>query len=160
MRKTKSITLKDDGQELNFFIKQMSALETERWGVRLLKVLAKGDLDVPDLNDISSFSGLLLGDGLGKMIRAFGEADLGELYELLDDLLACCHHVSGPNSMTRLTPELTDSIISNVKTLFRLRQEAFMLNLGFIFPEGTEEGAPLSGPQALLDLRRNARPNA
>ena len=131
MRKTKTIVLQEDGRELQFMIKQMSASQLEAWLIRAILLLSKSGAEVPEGTDLQAAGAYLAKRGLS----ALGDVNYEQVKPLLDDLLACCHHVTGANSTTQLSPTVVDSIIGDVKTLFTLRKEALMLNLGFLGPE-------------------------
>ena len=145
MRQTKHITLYEDGQELRFFIKQMPATELERWCIRAMGLLARGGFELPGTDDMSGLSEILRDQGTKGLLRILGHLDFEDIAPLLDALLGCCHHISGPNSMTQLTPDIVDGIISEMPNLRALRLEALSLNLGFSKPEGKDAGASRAG---------------
>ncbi len=159
MRKTKNITLLEDGQELKFLIKQMSAMQLLRWSMQLAGLLGKSGLDVSGIkpNDPRIIAEALNNHSQADVLQALGRLDLDDVQPLIDALLACCSHITGPNSLTRLDADLVDSIIGNPNTLTTLLGEAAMLNLGFWLPEGKLEdlGASLSGSPAGEVLRFN-----
>ena len=147
MRKQKNITIIDDGQELRFVIKQMPASELEIWCLRLAGLFARGNLGMPMADGATAIGEMLREKGLAGLLETVGRFDVEELRPLLDGLLGCCRYVAEPNSLTRLTPQIVDGIVSDVRSLFLLRKEALELNLGFLLPEGTAPGGGLSGPQ-------------
>ena len=146
-RKEINITLQDGERSLNFKVKQMSATQLESWIIRAILALGKGGVDVPQGADIRAAGEYLSRHGLA----ALGRLDYEQVKPLLDELLTCCWHVTGQNSMTQLIPEVVDGILEDVCTLFKLRLEAIKLNLGFLGPEaakhsGSPENQP-GGPQ-------------
>lgn len=132
MRKTKNVTIMEDGQEIKFHIKQMSATQLESWIIRALLLAGGSGLAVPEGADIQAAGAYLAGRGFG----ALGGLEYSKIEPLMNDLLACCYHITGDNSMTQLNPGVVDGIIGDVRTLFELRKEALALNLGFLGPEG------------------------
>lgn len=137
MRKTKNITLFEDGRELKFLIKQMSAMNLARWCAHLTFALSRGGLALPGGEDPAVAAQTLKAHGLGGLLRALGGLDVDEMQPLMDELLACCYHLSEPGSMTQLTPGIVDSIISELPTLMKLAAASLELNLDFIVPEGS-----------------------
>ena len=159
MRKTKNITLMEDGQELKFLIKQMSAMQLLRWTMQLAGLLGKSGLEVPGAkpNDPRIIAEALNTHGQAGILAALGRLGPDDIQPLIDGLLACCRHVTGPNSLTRLDAALVDSIIGNPHTLTALLREAAMMILDFWMAEGILEdlGASLSGSPAGEVLRFN-----
>ena len=144
MRKTKNITLIEDGRELRFQIKQMSAMDLARWCGRALCLLTGPGLDGGRGQDPADFAALLEKHGKPGALRALMGLDMDKVQPLIDDLLACCHHINGPNSLTQLTPDLLDGIISDLRTLMRLLAEALAVNLDFFNPEGEQKAGHMT----------------
>ena len=159
MRKIKNITLIEDGRELRFQIKQMSAMELARWCGQALCLLTGPGLAPSGGEDPADFAALLEKHGKSGALRALMGLDMDKVQPLIDGLLACCSHISGPNSLTRLTPDILDGIISDLGTLMRLLAEALAVNLDFFNPEGDQTASPAaaspSGSQAPETLRFN-----
>lgn len=142
MRKEKIVYIVDDGNELVFKIKQMSAIKQERWINRVL-ILAAG------ANVLSGvLSGLKLNklqNGLknltiDKMVSILGGIDYDKVEPLYNELLECCYHVPDKGNLnftTQLNADNADSIIGDVKTLYKLRMEALKINFGF-FSNGVQ----------------------
>ena len=142
MRKEKIVYIVDDGNELVFKVKQMSAIKQERWINRVL-ILASG------ANVLSGvLSGLKLNklqNGLknltiDKMVSILGGIDYDKVEPLYNELLECCYHVPDKGNLnftTQLNADNADSIIGDVKTLYKLRMEALKINFGF-FSNGVQ----------------------
>lgn len=142
MRKEKIVYIVDDGNELVFKVKQMSAIKQERWINRVL-ILAAG------ANVLSGvLSGLKLNklqNGLknltiDKMVSILGGIDYDKVEPLYNELLECCYHVPDKGNLnftTQLNADNADSIIGDVKTLYKLRMEALKINFGF-FSNGVQ----------------------
>lgn len=139
MRKTKNVTIIEDGQELRFLVKQMPATALSRWTTQAMLLLSRLGVDA-SRNDPVGAAQVLRERGDGKLLCGLAGLSVDDLEPLQNDLLACCYHISGPNSMTRLTPDIVDSIVSDMCTLFKLENEALELNLGFMLPEGGLSG--------------------
>ena len=149
MRQTKHVTYLEDGQELRFHIEQMSAMELIRWCAKLTALLSRSGLDAPAGGDPLDVAKMLHTREKSALLNFLTQLGSDEALELFNDLLACCHHISAPNSMTQLSPELVDGIISDPRTLLKLQGEALMLNLGFMLPEGAAKDL-LANPSGFL----------
>lgn len=141
MRKEKRITVDDRGRELTFKVKEMSALQLERWIVKAGLLLAgSGILDSTlaskDAGDVMSKAGQVISE---EGLSALTKLDFDKAEPLLDDLLACCYHIVEGGVETRLTPGIVDGIIEDVRTLFTLRKEALALNFSFFTVAGQSD---------------------
>ena len=142
MRKEKIVTIMDDGNELMFKIKQMSAIKQERWINRVL-IIAAGANVLTGL--FSNFNLTKIAQGLKnfdleKFIDIFSKLDYEKVEPLYNELLECCYHIPDKRNMEFSTPlnaQNADSIISEAKTLYKLRLEALKLNFSF-FSKGVK----------------------
>ena len=161
MRKTKNITLIEDGEELKFLVKQMSAMQLIRWTMKLTGLIGKAGLGVPQAkdNDPAALTDALNAHGVKDVLAGLGRLEPDDVQPLIDGLLACCHHINGPNSLTQLTPDLLDGIINDPRTLTALLRESALLNLGFWLPvrDMADLRANLSGSPAGETLHVNLR---
>ena len=137
-RKEITVYIQDRDQLLTFKIKEMPATKLESWIIRALLLVAGSGSPVPDGSDIKKAGAFLAEKGLS----ALGAVDFEKARPLLDDLLGCCS-VMLDKLEKRLTPDIVDDHIQDVKTLFTLRKEAIKLNLGFLRPE---EESPSGSP--------------
>ena len=176
MRKSKTVIFTENGQELKFLIKQMPAMQLARWcgkGLCLLFNSRGGASGAFAASDGPAAPRAGAPEELAAQIQRYGNfhtlacamtMDMSNIQPLVDEMLTCCYHLSGPNSMTQLTPGVTDGIIGEVPTLLKLLTEAVALNLDFIWPEGTtmEEttSADPSGSQNAEVLHFNMRTEA
>lgn len=129
-RKEITIDLIDRDQPLTFKIKEMPATKLESWIIRALLLVAGAGMNVPDGTDIKAAGAYLAEKGLS----ALGTVDFEKARPLLDELMGCCSIIINKLEK-RLTPEIIDDHVQDVKTLFTLRKEAIKLNLGFLKPE-------------------------
>lgn len=135
MRKSVEITIAEDGAPVVFRIQQWAATEKESWILRAVLALAGSAGSNIDL-DLSG------GVGADALMRELGKRGLGIFaglkYEtvkpLMDDLLSCCYHKVGAAEI-RCTPENIDGVITDVKSLFKLRAEAFKVNFPDFFTQ-------------------------
>lgn len=142
MRKEIIVNITDDGNELTFKIRQMSAIKQERWINKVL-ILAAGANVLSGM--FSSFKLTKLESGLkdmnvDKMVDMLGKIDYDKVEPLYNELLECCYHVPDKGNLnftTQLNATNADSIIGEVKTLYKLRMEALKLNFNF-FSNGAQ----------------------
>lgn len=139
MRKEKIVEIMDDGNLLTFKIKQMSAIKQERWMNKVL-ILASGTLSEKSnvisglFSNINKISSSFKNMDFSKFMEMFGKLDYDKVEPLYNELLECCSHVPDSNNTNFATPlnaNNADSIISDVKTLYKLRFEALKLNFSF-----------------------------
>ncbi len=130
MRKEKIITIQDRDQELTFKIKEMPAMQLERWLLGAISALASGDMEFPVTEDRAEIAGYIL----SNIPRAIASLDIDKAYPLLNEMLGCCYRTIDRVD-EQCNPNTVDAYIMNVQTLFTLRMEAIKLNLGFLFPE-------------------------
>ncbi|MBD5417373.1 MAG: hypothetical protein HDR50_06885 [Desulfovibrio sp.] len=157
MRKEKKITVNDRGRELAFTVREMPATKLESFIVRAGLLLAASGLadgllggahgegqeaEAPDVAHVMEAAGRMLGQDKGAgLIRALGALDYDKARPLLNDLLGCC---TLEGSVAPLSEETADAVIEDVRTLFTLRKEALVLNLGFFAlagQSGSQESA-------------------
>lgn len=136
MRKEIIVNLTDDGNELTFKIKQMSAIKQERWINKVL-ILAAGSNVLSGMFSSFKLSGLsnqLKNMDIDKFLDMFGKLDYKKIEPLYNELLECCSYVPDKNNLnftTALNADNADSIIGDVQTLYKLRLEALKINFNF-----------------------------
>lgn len=136
MRKEIIVNLTDDGNELTFKIKQMSAIKQERWINKVL-ILAAGSNVLSGMFSSFKLSGLsnqLKNMDIDKFLDMFGKMDYEKIEPLYNELLECCSYVPDKNNLnftTALNADNADSIIGDVQTLYKLRLEALKINFNF-----------------------------
>lgn len=136
MRKEKIIEIMDDGNLLTFKIKQMSAIKQERWINKVLILAAGANVlsSVFSGFNINKISNSFKDMNLNKFMEMFGKLDYEKVEPLYEELLECCSHIPDKNNVNFATPlnsNNADSIISDFKTLYKLRFEALKLNFSF-----------------------------
>lgn len=146
------ITLNDNGHDLTFNIKKMSATQLERWMLRASILLAKG-ADI-DISDISGAKDLIMS---GKILKVLGGLNYEEAAPLLEDLLQCCSRISG-GVLAQCTSDTVDDYIKDVRTLFRLRLEVLKLNFGF-FTEMAAENLLDTQPSKVVKIPKANKEN-
>ncbi len=139
MRKEIDITITSEGRDKGkvFHIKEKSAVEAERWALRVLRGIAKSGADLPMLDPESLQNGgmqMLFMIGLQAAISLeFEESEI-----LMDEMLQCVSVKPSPNIERPLLPE---DDIEEVSTLIWLRKEVLDLHMGFSKSDGQSTSA-------------------
>lgn len=147
MRKEIKIHLIDEGRDLLFSIKQMPALQLERFINRAVILLARSagkNVDGVSANAITNLQAFLKlsqienngeeSDFSAKLIQLIGQLDYDAVEPLYNELLSCCRLIPDESNqlMTlELTPTIIEANIENPITLYKLRIEAVKVNFSF-----------------------------
>lgn len=135
MRKTKTISMLDDGKEILFKIKQMPATKAERFTNRVLALLAgtAQGVDIQGLQDIGKGEQ----GGLQEVVSLLSKLDYDKVEPLYNELIECVEHIpdaGNHNFSVPCTQETIDSVISDFRNLYKLRFEVLKLNYSFLAP--------------------------
>lgn len=128
--KTRKITI-ETGRDAGttFLITEMPIVKADKWASRALLALAGGIDHIP-----SASEGML---GLARVtLAAFKQIPEEKALPLLDELLDCVEIVM-ENGATRPV-DLAIGDVSDLTTLWKLRQEAFSLHIDFLGSELTQ----------------------
>lgn len=137
MRKTKVVIITEgDDAGKTFLITRMSAWDQELWAMRAILAMGKAGITVPDGAADAGLAGLMA-IGFSSLIRL----EYDDAQQLLAELNACIAFVPDVTKVDHAGKPLTrpvdfgspasDGDVSDVKTLFTLRQEVAELHLGF-----------------------------
>ena len=164
----KTLTLVDNGNELTFRLRRMSATATERWilraGLALFKTGLVDEMSAPvqgmDAQGILS-TGLSAVKKQGFSL--LGRLDPDTVLELSYELLKPCYQVVR-NELKPLSKDTINAVVSDFRTILTLKKEAFLLNFGFFFDashsdsETSEpvEDAPTRGRKRSISPRSSA----
>ena len=139
MRKEKIITIskgRDAGKR--FKIREMGAVKIEKWATKALWLLIGSGVDLgvdkDKLKGVEGWSNVAKA-GLQKL----SEVDFEKVEPLLEELLKCCYFLPDNNIETPLSSDNADSIIEDMTTLFKLRQEAFGIHFDFFQQENQQK---------------------
>ena len=143
-RKTKTITLekgRDKGK--SFLITEMPVTRADKWANKAICNLLKAGIDVGQadvnllINTIDPNQEVKI-DKMGGMIelarilgRAYGGIDSDVLQELKDELFYECVQVISSGGVVRQMLSIDDEI-EDLKTLWMLRKESFLLHIDFL----------------------------
>lgn len=145
-RRTSLHTVTTDGRDKGkvFTLTEMSALQAERWALRVFFALANAGAEIPEVQ----------GAGMAKL-REMGAAALTGLgmvpFEvaepLLDEMLGCVALQHNGNSVTMDFAKTHGmELVEEVETLFKLRLAVLELHMGFSMADATQRpaAAPVS----------------
>ncbi len=140
MRREQEIILQDRGKEIVFRIKEMSALQLEKWLMRALLALCKSRHVNKEENSNNTNKSKVLIDALfdGRFLEVFCNADFEEIEPLLDELLTCVQR-RVDNGYMQVNSSTIESYVEDVRTLFELRMEVLKFNLDFLLEMNQEE---------------------
>lgn len=149
MRKETTITLQDtnikgEPIELTFKIKQMSAVQQERWFNRAVMLLMGAGSSISDVT-LNQLQNEMQSKGMQYLLELFGKLKYEDIEPLYNELLTCCSYIPNPdkpNTAVQCTVQNIDSFISDFRNLYRLRIEVLKLNFGFL-----AEGVNFRQPQ-------------
>lgn len=131
MRKESFITIDDRGEIKNFRIREMSAVKLESFILLLSNAILKSGAIQPDTDidntNLPALAREIIGNGL-KSFRGIEESDLNEI---TNRILKCCDHIVD-KSYFPLDIDTCDSVITDIKTLFELQKQFFILHFGFL----------------------------
>jgi len=157
MRRERLVTINDRGNELTFKIREMSALQLERWICRAALALADSGALSAELPGGAAGPGEAAEQAVkllsARGLEALGRLDFERAEPLYNELLQCCSRVEG-GAETLCTPDLLEGMVQDVRTLFRLRFEALKLNFDFF-----TAAAPSASP-GRVHIERPRKPGA
>lgn len=135
MLKEKTITINDNGNSLQFKIKQLTATQQEELIVKALLLLANKELGDIDVNELKNYQ-----LNTKMLFSALEKLDYTRVKELSDILLGCCYRIVGKVE-EKCTPETVDGYVEDFRTLLTLKKEAFSLSFDFFQNAGNSQEA-------------------
>ena len=133
MLKEKTITINDNGNNLTFKIRQLTATKQEELIIKALLLLANKEVGDVSVDNLRENPQQLV--NLKMLLGALEKVDFLKIKEIADELLGCCYRVVGKME-ERCTPETVDGYVEDFRTLFTLKKEAFMLSFDFFGEDG------------------------
>jgi len=113
-----------------FFIKEMPALQAEKWALRLILALSRANVDIPD--DVAN-AGMAGVATLG--LKMLGQMSFPDAESLLDEMMSCVRHIPDPSRVEVTVPLIMQGgdgdTIEEITTLTKLRLEVLQLHAGF-----------------------------
>jgi hypothetical protein len=128
MRKEKEITISDTAHPNNrdngktFILKEMPAIQAAAWADRVLLIISRSNIDLPRATN-RGIAGLV---EIG--FAALPTTNYPEMSPLLDELIKCVDLRTSVGIVRKLQPNVD---IEEISTVYRLRQEVFMLHADF-----------------------------
>ena len=123
-RKTATIVIEDEGRDKgkHFQVTEMSAVQGERFAIRVIQAFIAGGVDI-DLANANSATLASIG------FSAFSKIPMKDIEELSEQLMACVKWQNPSNH--GITRNIIEEDIEEIGTLLTLKKESFMLNFGF-----------------------------
>ena len=129
MRKTKNITIIDNGNELKFKLIALSAMQQQRWIAKAFTTLAESGLLEMDVNslDLNQIVNAIKAKGLGFI----GRLDSDKINDLLIELVAKTAKRMNGAGFTELNERELENTFENIKALIELEKECFNISFDF-----------------------------
>lgn len=127
MRKEKLITITAEGRDKNkiFFIKEMPALQAEKWAIRAFLALAHSGVDLPEEISRAGMAGIAIAG-----LKALTKLRFEDAEPLMDEMFECVRIVRDKTHKD-MTFDLLEDDIEEVATRLLLRGEVLELHTGF-----------------------------
>lgn len=129
MRKTKNLTIKDNGNEIKFKLIALSAMQQQRWLAKAFTTLAESgllEMDVSSL-DLSQIINAIKAKGLGFL----GRLDSDKINDLLVELVSKTAQKMSGAGVTELTESELEKTFENIRSLVELEKECFNISFDF-----------------------------
>lgn len=129
MRKTKILTIKDNGNDIKFKLIALSAMQQQRWLAKAFTTLAESgllEMDVSSL-DLSQIINAIKAKGLGFL----GRLDSDKINDLLVDLVSKTAQKMSGAGVTQLTEKELENTFENIRSLIELEKECFNISFDF-----------------------------
>ena len=129
MRKTKNITIVDNGNELKFKLIALSAMQQQRWIAKAFTTLAESGLLEMDVNslDLNQIVNAIKAKGLGFI----GRLDSDKINDLLIELVSKTAKRMNGTGFTELNERELENTFESIKALIELEKECFNISFDF-----------------------------
>ena len=129
MRKTKNITIVDNGNELKFKLIALSAMQQQRWIAKAFTTLAESGLLEMDVNslDLNQIVTAIKAKGLGFI----GRLDSDKINDLLIELVSKTAKRMNGAGFTELNERELENTFESIKALIELEKECFNISFDF-----------------------------
>ena len=151
MLKEKIITLNDNGNNLTFKIRQLTATQQEELIIKALLLLANKDIGDVDVAELKGNPSTLLSKRV--LFAALEKIEFAKVKEISDVLLGCCYRIVGKME-ERCTPETVDGYVEDFRTLLALKREALTLSFGFFEQDGNSKN---TNSKATIEIGKASR---
>lgn len=127
MRKEIDYTVSTPGRDLGktFHIREMGAMQAEKWALRALRAAVKGGADLGPEVVAAGVQGIVIA-GIQALFHSAPE----DIEPLLDEMMACVTIKPDPKNPAIQRPLIEDDI-EEVRTLIDLRMEVLKLHTDF-----------------------------
>ena len=129
MRKTKNITIVDNGNELKFKLIALSAMQQQRWIAKAFTTLAESGLLEVDVNSLNlkQIIDAIKAKGLGFI----GRLDSDKINDLLIELVSKTAKRMNGTGFTELNERELENTFESIKALIELEKECFNISFDF-----------------------------
>ena len=129
MRKTKNITIVDNGNELKFKLIALSAMQQQRWIAKAFTSLAESGLLEVDVNSLNlkQIIDAIKAKGLGFI----GRLDSDKINDLLIELVSKTAKRMNGTGFTELNERELENTFESIKALIELEKECFNISFDF-----------------------------
>lgn len=129
MRKTKNITINDNGNELKFKLIALSAMQQQRWIAKAFTTLAESGLLEVDVNSLNlkQIIDAIKAKGLGFI----GRLDSDKINDLLIELVSKTAKRMNGVGFTELNERELENTFESIKALIELEKECFNISFDF-----------------------------
>lgn len=129
MRKTKTVTIKDNGNDIKFQLIALSAMAQQRWLAKAFTTLAESgllEMDVASL-DMAQIINAIKAKGLGFL----GRLDSDKINDLLIELVSKTAKKVAGGVMIELNEKELENTFENIRALVELEKECFNISFDF-----------------------------
>lgn len=156
-RKIQSLVIPHDNNNRDsgkiFILTEMPARRVEVWAQKLIFILSKSGVEIPDnLRDAGIYGVFVMG------MHMLANSSIEELQPLLDEMLTCVR-LQPDKAHPEFTRDLIEDDIEEVKTLLILRAKILELHTGFSIP-GVLPTSSTSTPRTPGDSQQPRIPRA
>jgi len=139
MRKTKVITIEDEGRDKgkSYLITEMPLFQGEEWALRVIMEVARAMQTLPAGFDGTREWFQLYGmEWLASSgIKVFGNLEWITTRQLMQELIDCIEYLPNKNDM-RVKHKEIYSVTEEIPTMLRLKWEVINLHFDFFIPGG------------------------
>jgi hypothetical protein len=137
-REQVTVDVVDRGVPLKFILKEMPATKLDSWTTRMLLLL--GPLLGKDIGDFTDLESLISDvTTLQKLLTMTNQVDYYKLEVLLDEMYPYWYRLIDDGVELQCTKDKIDTIIYEIKTLWKLRLAFLKLNYSFLMEGGGDK---------------------
>ncbi len=147
MRKTKEITITENGNSMTFLLTQMPATRLERFLLRLVVLLGGAVDSNVDFSKLQKIFAEKPENAISTIFANIKGLDFDTAYSLIDSLYPCAQQKAG-GALIQVTKDNVDSMLGEISSLITLQKEILALNFDFFTKGAQSTGAQEQKNQA------------